>query len=518
MANTPKWLNDAVFYNIYPQSFLDSNGDGIGDLQGITDKLDYIKDTGFTAIWLNPVYVSPFRDAGYDITDFYKVAPRYGTNEDFRHLCDEAHKRGIRVVMDLVAGHTSLECEWFKKSALPEKNEYSDRYVWTDSVWKMGTEGSFISGYSDRDGCYMNNFFYCQPALNYGYKNITEPWQMSMNSPAAIDTRNELLNIMSFWSDLGSDGFRVDMASSLVKGDPDKSGVIELWNIIKKEFTAKYPENILIAEWSFPKEAIAAGFDIDFLIHFNLKAYTTLFRHEKGTNQSEAWIGHSYFRKDGKGDIDLFLNEYLDHYNATKGKGFISIPTGNHDIHRISLLRDTDDLFVTHAFLLTMPGVPFVYYGDEIGMKYIEGLASKEGGFNRTGSRTPMQWESGKNLGFSASDTPYLPVDTSSDAPTVAAQSKDGNSLLNHTKKLIRIRKENPALWANGEFEVVHKNYPFVYKRTGGSQTIIVAVNPANRRAEISAPACRKVIYAKDAQADGTTLKMDGVSFIIYEA
>ena len=175
--DTPKWLDDAVFYNVYPQSFYDANGDGIGDLEGICQKLYYISDMGFNAIWLNPVYESPFRDGGYDVTDFYNIASRYGTNEDFATLCKEAKKRGIKIIMDLVAGHTSIECEWFKKSALPEKNEYTNRYIWTNSIWDKGDNNTFISGFSDRDGCYLNNFFYCQPALNYGYKNITQPWQ-----------------------------------------------------------------------------------------------------------------------------------------------------------------------------------------------------------------------------------------------------------------------------------------------------------------------------------------------------
>lgn len=520
MTKPQKWLNDAVFYNIYPQSFMDSNGDGIGDLQGIIDKLDYIKETGYTGIWLNPIYVSPFRDAGYDITDFYKVAPRYGTNEDFKRLCDEAKKRDIKVIMDLVAGHTSLECEWFQKSALPERNEYSDRYIWTDSVWNKPSdpEKSFINGYGDRDGCFMNNFFYCQPALNYGYANITEPWQMSVDSPAAVSTRNEMINIMNFWSDLGANGFRVDMAASLVKNDPDKSAVIKLWHIIKEEFLKKNPESVLIAEWGVPTEAIAAHFDIDFMLHCPTKAYTTLFRYEKGTNQSINWIGNSYFRPEGKGDVNEFLDEYLEFYKKTKGEGYIAVPTGNHDMPRLAMRRSMEDLFITHTFLLTLPGVPFVYYGDEIGMKYIEGLPSKEGGFNRTGARTPMQWGSGKNLGFSTSDTPYLPVDTDKNAPTVEAQLKDENSLLNHTKKLIKIRRSNKALCADGDLEILNAGYPLVYKRSFEDQTIIVAVNPADRDVEISAPACKNVLYAKGAEVDGTTLKMGGVSFIIYEA
>ena len=123
----PKWLEKAVFYNIYPQSFYDTNADGIGDLNGVCEKLDYISYMGFNAIWLNPFYESPFNDAGYDVTDFYKVAPRYGTNEDFEKLCEKAHEKGIKICVDLVAGHTSMECEWFKKSCESEKNEYSNR-------------------------------------------------------------------------------------------------------------------------------------------------------------------------------------------------------------------------------------------------------------------------------------------------------------------------------------------------------------------------------------------------------
>ena len=141
----PSWLSSAVFYNIYPQSFYDTNADGIGDLNGVRAKLPYIRDMGFTAVWLNPFYKSPFRDAGYDIADFYKVAPRYGTNEDFAALCTAAHEYGIKVVVDLVAGHTALECEWFQKSALPEKNEYTNRYVWTDD-WLKNYDGSCIGG------------------------------------------------------------------------------------------------------------------------------------------------------------------------------------------------------------------------------------------------------------------------------------------------------------------------------------------------------------------------------------
>ncbi len=206
-----KWLEDAVFYNIYPQSFYDSNDDGIGDLNGITEKLDYVKDMGFNAIWLNPFYESSFRDAGYDVTDFYKVAERYGTIQDFENLCMKAHELDIKVCIDLVAGHTSLECEWFKQSAQVEVNEYTNRYIWTPS-WDNVYNGQCIAGYSDRNGCYMKNYYYCQPALNYGFAQIDEPdWQLPPDHPDCLATKAALIDIMEYWLGKGCDGFRVDM-------------------------------------------------------------------------------------------------------------------------------------------------------------------------------------------------------------------------------------------------------------------------------------------------------------------
>lgn len=513
----PSWLKNAVFYNIYPQSFYDTNGDGIGDLNGITEKLPYIRDMGFDAIWLNPFYESPFRDAGYDVTDFYQVAPRYGTNADFYHLCKEAKKLGIHVVVDLVAGHTSLECEWFQRSADAEPNEYSNRYIWTDSVWKKDSH-RFISGYSDRDGCYMANFFYCQPALNYGYykPDPKKPWQLPLDHPDCLATRKALWNIMEYWIALGADGFRVDMAQSLVKNDENYAGVKTLWQEFRKKFDEKYPECVLISEWSYPEHAIEAGFHIDFLIHFNLGAYTTLFRHEEGTAINQNWLGHSYFRKDGKGTLGLFMREYMEQYEKTKGKGYISIPSGNHDIPRLSFYRDEADMKAALAFVLTMPGIPFVYYGDEIGMRFQPDLRSKEGAYYRTGARTPMQWENGKNLGFSTSDTPYLPVDSAPDAPTVEAQEKDEHSILNFVKKLNALRHTHTALSADGEFIPLTENYPLVFRRYDKNETITVAINPSDRTYKMGAGNPRTLL-AENARIENGVAELGSRGILIYK-
>ncbi len=481
----PTWLEKAVFYNIYPQSFYDTNGDGIGDLNGITEKLEYIAETGFTAIWLNPFYESPFNDAGYDVTNFYKVAPRYGTKADFERLCKKAHEYGIKVCVDLVAGHTSMECEWFKQSCKAEKNEYTNRYIWTDT-WLNTYNGECIGGYSDRNGAFMKNFFYSQPALNYGFANIDEPsWQLPPEHPDCRATKAELIRIMEFWIEAGADGFRVDMANSLVKNDYDHSGMIAFWQEIRKIFDEKYPECVLISEWSHPSIAIKAGFHIDFWIHSNFKSYTSLFRYEKGRNVSHDFLGNSFFNKDGNGSIEEFLFDYLREYDETKEIGYISIPTGNHDIPRISYLRDKRELEAAYAFLLTMPGVPFVYYGDEIGMEYVPGLPSKEGGYNRTGSRTPMQWKKGKNAGFSEADSDKLYLPTDENGVNVSEQAANEDSLLNTTKNLIALRKSSRALSASGAVNFVNRRcngYPLLYERIWESEKYLICINPTDNK------------------------------------
>ncbi len=481
-----EWLKKAVFYNIYPQSYYDSNGDGIGDLNGIIEKLDYIHYMGFNALWLNPFYESPFRDAGYDVSDYYKVAPRYGTMEDFKHLCEKAHELGIKVCIDLVGGHTSIDHPWFTESAKAGKNEYTNRYIWSDN-WLNTPTAAFINGYSDRDGCYMTNYFYSQPAINYGCAVVDDPsWQMSMDHPECRKNKQELIHIMQYWMEAGCDGFRVDMAPSYIKNDPDGSGNRKFWNEIRQMLDEKYPEHVLISEWGDPARAIPAGYHIDFLTHCFYKAYTKLLRADKNRNVNNDWQGKTYFDKEGKGNLEEFLEDYLKLREETVGKGYIAIPTGNHDLPRYSVGRSQEEMKLICAFVLTMPGVPFVYYGDEIGIRYQADLISKEGGYNRTGSRTPMQWSKGQNLGFSTgkAEDLYLPIDTLEDAPTVEEQMKESDSLLHTVRKLVELRKNTDALCSDGEVEFLNREgqgYPLVYTRTDGTDTYLICINPTGQ-------------------------------------
>ena len=471
---------------------------------------------GFTAIWLNPINSSSFRDAGYDVTDFYSVAPRYGTNDDYKALCDAVHARGMRIIFDLVAGHTSVDHPWFIESGKVEKNNLSNRYIWTTSSFD---EGPGIASLGERDAKCINNFFWSQPALNYGYAhpNPNNPWELPVTHPDCVAMKEELKRIIDFWMDLGTDAFRVDMAASLIKGDSDGTAMQAFWHEIRAHIENKNPEVLLIAEWGLPADAIKAGFHLDFLLHSGPSAYRSLFRYEKGRNTTCDRIGHSYFNKDGKGNINEYLDRFLLDLRETRGKGYIGMITGNHDMQRLAYLRRPEELKVCMAFLFTMPGVPFVYYGDEIGMDYIEGLPSKEGGYIRTGARTPMQWNNGKNHGFSVSDTPYLSTDSREGAPTVEEQEKDEDSLLVFVKKLIALHKETAALHADADFNVLMSGYPFVYERMADGKKLLIALNPSAERRCFDAPKLGKILLSQNVEQRGEQLVMDGVSFLMAQ-
>jgi maltose alpha-D-glucosyltransferase/alpha-amylase len=484
----PKWLEDAVFYEIYPQSFLDTNGDGIGDFEGIIQKLDYIKDLGCNALWLNPCFDSPFKDAGYDVRDYQRAAPRYGTNDDLKRLFAEAHKKGIKVLLDLVPGHTSEEHRWFAESRKARPNDYWNRYIWTDQCFKAARDIGFIAGEAERPATYIVNFFKCQPALNYGWLKPAESWQLPMDHPDSAATREALKDVMRFWLDSGCDGFRVDMAMSLVKGDDgEKSGTSMLWRDVRAMLDKDYPEAAIVSEWSYPKQAIAAGFHADFLLDFaaNSGGFRSLFRdYELTLDNAVSGEDTSFFKRGAKHNIRTFVDEYRYHYEATKHAGYISLVTGNHDVVRMRGSLDPKELAIAYAFIFTMPGVPFLYYGDEIGMRYLK-LPTKEGGYYRTGSRTPMQWKAGANLGFSSApaDKLYLPVDGAADAPTVDAQEKDPASLLNTVKALLKLRHSEPDLRSQPNLEFVYaetSKVPLIYRR--GS--LLVAVNPSGESAK----------------------------------
>ena len=419
----PDWAKNAVFYQIYPQTFCDSDGDGIGDIQGIISKLDYVKSLGVDAIWFNPFFDSPFYDAGYDIRDYYKIAPRYGTNDDAKQLFEEAHKRGMHVIFDYVISYTAIDHPWFVASQKQEPNKYSNYYIWTETNWvdpPFEFAGQFVKGYGQRNGQFMRNFFWCQPALNFGFANPdpNQKWQLPTNHPDVLAMREDLKNVLRFWMDMGADGFRADMAGALVKTrhvrgneqffNTNENETKLFWREIRQLLEKEYPRGFMVAEWSYPADALDNCFHVDFFHWF--KGYNDLFQKESWRILNGVSEGHSYFDTEGKGTVTDFLKSYMDQYERTVGKGYISLPLGNHDNARLGNKRTDKELEIIYAFGFTMPGVPFLYYGNEIGMRQLpKDWPQVEGAYQpRNGARTPMQWSSDKNLGFSSGDAANL--------------------------------------------------------------------------------------------------------------
>lgn len=529
----PKWLKNAVVYEVYPQSFLDTNGDGIGDLPGVIEKLDYIRSLYADTIWLNPCFVSPFQDAGYDVADYCRVAPRYGTNDDLKRLFDEAHKRGMHVLLDLVAGHTSIEHPWFVDSQRGKASPYNNYYIWTDG-WDAPTgKYRFISGYGLRDGYFMINFFYCQPALNYGFVPADPklPWQLPVNHPDVLKVREELRKIMKFWLDLGCDGFRVDMAASLVRGENAAEGIRSLWQNYRSWLDQEYPEAVLVSEWSFPSKAVDAGFHVDFMAHRKESGYTKLFRAEpERIGNSPFAGGHSFFDRSGLGDAVPFLLQLQAHLKHLAGRGYPGIITGNHDLGRLRGGRTLAEVKVAMTFLLLLPGVPFIYAGDEIGMDNVYGLGNKEGSYNRSVARTPMQWTSVPDGGFSSAPAEdfYLPLDSSPDRPDVASQEKDPDSVLNLVRQLLKLRRECPAAGNEGCFRVLYaepETCPVIYLRQTNFESVLVAVNPSGNPVKATFGLADAGKYVKVFATDGvkltegygeSSMEMPSVSYAVY--
>jgi glycosidase len=485
------WLRDAVFYEIYPQSFADSDGDGIGDLPGALAHLDHLAWLGVDAVWFNPCFSSPFRDAGYDVSDFLTIAPRYGTNDDMVAFVEAARRRGIRVLLDLVAGHTSVEHAWFRASAADEGD---DRFIWAD---RPGPD--LVPAPGPRSGYYLKNFFDEQPALNYGYArpDPEEPWRQPVDAPGPQANRAALREIIGYWCDRGVAGFRVDMAYSLVKDDPGYARSAELWRELREWLAVAHPGAVLLpeSERRAPRDiGVRGGFDADFFV-VNQQEHSALFNN--GGAGALPWLPehHGCFfdadGADGAGGaeaLSMFLRLWEEHRAAAGGDRLVIVPSSDHDYSRlVTGSRTQEQLGAAFAFLLTWGSVPSVYYGDEIGMRYVDGLADHEGsvcfpGYNRSGCRTPMQWDDAlPNAGFSTAppDRLYLRQDPARPRPTVAAQRDDPDSPLNRVRRLVRLRRETPALRTAAATEVLTRGYPFSYLR-GGSH--LVVVNPGRSR------------------------------------
>ena len=461
--NDPQWYKDAIIYQVHVKSFFDANNDGIGDFAGLIDKLDYIADLGVNTLWLLPFYPSPRRDDGYDIAEYRGVHPDYGTMADARRFISEAHKRGLRVITELVINHTSDQHPWFKRArAAKPGSKARDFYVWSDDDGKydgtriifLDTEKSNWSWDAEAGQYYWHRFYSHQPDLNFDNPQVLK----------------EVLAVMRFWLDMGVDGLRLDAIPYLIERDgTNNENLPETHEVLKKiraELDAKYPDRMLLAEanqWPEDTQLYFGGQDggpgdeCHMAFHFPLmpRMYmaiaqedrfpiTDILRQTPDIPDNCQWA--IFLRNHDELTLEMVTDherDYLWNYYAADRRARINLgirrrlaPLVERDRRRIELLN---------SLLLSMPGTPTLYYGDEIGMGDNIFLG------DRDGVRTPMQWSPDRNGGFSRADPASLVLPPVMDplygfqSVNVETQSRDPHSLLNWTRRMLNIRKQHRA-------------------------------------------------------------------------
>ena len=473
----PQWYKHAVFYEVLVRGFHDSNGDGTGDLRGLTSRLDYLQWLGIDCIWLLPIYDSPIRDGGYDIADFMSILAEFGNIGDFVELVEQAHERGIRVIADLVMNHTSEAHPWFQASRNDPDGPFGDFYVWSDTddrysearVIFVDTEQSNWTFDQVRGQYYWHRFFSHQPDLNY-------------ENPKVQDA---MLEVLRFWLDLGIDGFRLDAVPYLYEREGTNCENLkethEYLKRIRAEVDRLYPDRVLLAEANqWPADVVeyfgdseVGGDECHMAFHFPLMPRIFMaVRREQRYPISEILAQTPpipsgcqwgiFLRNHDELTLEMVADDerdymYAEYARDPRMKANIGIR------RRLAPLldNDRDQLELFTALLLSLPGSPVLYYGDEIGMGDNIWLG------DRDGVRTPMQWTPDRNAGFSGCDPArlYLPLIMDPiygyQALNVEAQERNGGSLLHWTRRMIEIRKRHPV-FGRGGFEELNSSNPSV--------------------------------------------------------
>lgn len=489
-SNASLWYKDAVFYEVNVKAFFDSNADGHGDLPGLIQKLEYLHELGVDCLWLQPMYPSPLKDDGYDISDFYSLLPKYGSVDDLKRLLGRAHELGMRVIMDLVMNHTSDQHPWFLAARTHRNSPYREYYVWSDTDQKyqeariifLDTEPSNWTWDEVAGQYYWHRFFASQPDLNY-------------DSPAV---QAEMLNIIQYWLELGIDGFRADAIPYLFERDGTiGENLPETHNYLKKvrQFINKnFPGRILLAEANQWPEDVRAYFgdgSDEFHMGFHFPLMPRIFKSLKtGERSSLEWILEktpalpeacqwcTFLRNHDELTLEMVTEEerqWMWEQYAPDPRMRLNLGIRR----RLAPLLDNDraKIKLANSLLFTMQGSPILYYGDEIGMGDNIWL------FDRNGVRTPMQWDSSPGAGFSNTDVEYFytplinNAEYASAVVNVADQRSDPQSLYNSIRHMIAIRKRHPA-FGRGSFTWVGDN-PHVasYLRVYGKERILVVNN-----------------------------------------
>jgi maltose alpha-D-glucosyltransferase/alpha-amylase len=467
------WFQRAVFYEVLVRGFYDANQDGTGDLKGLTEKLDYVEWLGVDCLWLLPFYQSPLRDGGYDIADFFTILPEYGDLADAVGLVEEAHRRGIRIIADLVMNHTSDAHPWFQESRQDRTNPKADWYVWSDDPerWSeariifVDTETSNWTWDPVRQQYYWHRFFSHQPDLNYDNPEVQQA----------------MLDVVRFWLDIGLDGFRLDAVPYLYERDGTNGENLkethEYLKRVRSEVDADFPGKVLLAEANqWPADVVdyfGEGDECHMCFHFPLMPRMFMaIRREQRYPITEILaqtpdIPHGcqwaiFLRNHDELTLEMVTDEERDYMYSEYAKD----PRMKRNVgisRRLAPLVENDRRVaeLLHALLFSMPGSPILYYGDEIGMGDNIYLG------DRDGVRTPMQWTPDRNAGFSRADFARLYLPPLMDpvygyqAVNVEAEMRNPSSQLHWTKRMLEVRRQHP-LFGTGTFEVIPTDNPSV--------------------------------------------------------
>ena len=551
-----KWWKEAVVYQIYPQSFMDSNGDGIGDFNGIIQKLDYLQNLGVDVLWICPMYASPLVDNGYDISDYQEIMNEFGTLEDWEELVEMAHARGIAVIMDLVLNHTSDKHRWFQESRKSKKNSFSDYYIWKDpgpdgcpSMWKSTFGGSAWEYVPERGQYYLHSFAKEQPDLNWENETV----------------REKIYEMICWWMDQGLSGFRIDAIMNIKKDltwsdlKPDgPDGLADVYKITGKvegigDFLMEMKHRcfepydaLTVGEAMFVKEDILPQFIGEDGYFSTIFAFEPCHAYRKGKN---------YMNYDWPQPFDEWREETFHNQEIVAKAGFEANIIENHDQPRgASLFIPEEDYgFYSLSALATIifceRGLPFLYQGQEIGMsnrqwKYDEfndletinqyqialkaGMSKEQAleiarHHSRDNARTPMQWSSEENAGFSKGK-PWMPVNENYKVVNVAEEEKEYGSILNFYKRLIAFYKseEYNEILTYGDFRPIYEkeDHIFAYSRSYGCQKLVLICNFSSKEKDIElSEDYENVIFVNYEQTTviGNTLKMKPYECVIYE-
>ncbi|AKD04530.1 alpha-amylase family glycosyl hydrolase [Pontibacter korlensis] len=480
------WWQSGTIYQIYPRSFQDSNGDGIGDLQGIISRLDYLEWLGVTAVWISPIYPSPMADFGYDISDYCDIHPLFGTLDDFDQLIQEVHKRDMKLILDLVPNHTSDQHPWFLESRSSKNNPKRDWYIWHDAKedgseptnWLSVFGGSGWEWDEKTQQYYYHAFLKEQPDLNWRNPEVQQA----------------MFDVMRFWLDKGVDGFRVDVMWHMIKDEklrdnpsnPDykphqatyeqlipaySTDQPEIHDIVSKmrKVTDAYKARVLIGEIYLPVHRL--------IIYY-------------GTNNKGAHLPFNFSLITLDWDAHKLSSHISEYEGALPEGGWPNWVIGNHDQPRITSRVGQAQAKVAGMLLLTLRGTPTLYYGDEIGMRDVpippdkvqdpQGLNMPDKDLSRDPARTPMQWDSSNNAGFTTGE-PWLPLPYNFQRINVEAQREDTYSMLSFYRRILQLRKQEPALHIGDYEPVVTNGSLLAFIRKTESKKYLVVLNLSHK-------------------------------------